>query len=125
MYISLLPAAALLALVAHFQCAVANLADSEPETTPLPCTITNSKGTFFDLNSLSILPPDPKTKKPTNRWKKTDNWHARGYDVGTNFTLNICAPVTGILSDVEGVKQDHWKNVSAFYEVGEKTYSLG
>ncbi|RFU26819.1 hypothetical protein B7463_g9520, partial [Scytalidium lignicola] len=124
MHISTLPVTALLALVAHSQCAGAASSDSDPKTVPDPCTITNSAGAFFDLGALSILPPD-EDKKASNRWKKTDSWHSKGYDTGTNYTLNICAPVAEILDDVVGVEQKLWKNVSAYYETGGKTYSLG
>ncbi|KAH8815726.1 mannose-6-phosphate receptor binding domain-containing protein [Xylogone sp. PMI_703] len=126
MQISTLPVAALLALVAYSRCAGAASSDGESEPVPDPCTITNSAGAFFDLSALSILPPD-EDDKTTNRWKKKDSWHARGYDTGTNYTLNVCAPVTetDALDDVVGIDEKLWKNVSAYYESGGKTYSLG
>lgn len=89
----------------------------------IPCTGHSAAGTFYDLNSISLKPPEEGKKTPKN--SRTDSWHARGYDYGSNFTLNICAPVLEELKDVEGVDHDLWQNVSAYYNNGGKTYSIG
>jgi cation-dependent mannose-6-phosphate receptor len=90
-----------------------------------PCTVRSpASGAFFDLHSLSIQPPkDSKDKK--NSAVTVESWHAKGYDYGSNFTLNFCDPVVEELTDVEGVDKALWRNVSAFYTVGKKTFSLG
>jgi cation-dependent mannose-6-phosphate receptor len=49
----------------------------------------------------------------------------RGYDYGANFTVNFCAPVVENLTDVVGIEESRWQNVSAFYEKEGKTYSIG
>jgi hypothetical protein len=86
-----------------------------------PCTIRSpSSGLFFDLNALSMQPPkDAKDKDAV------ESWHVKGYDYGSNFTLNFCAPVVEDIGVVEGVDEALWKNVSAFYTAGKKTYSIG
>jgi cation-dependent mannose-6-phosphate receptor len=102
----------------------ANAATSDDKTKLVdPCTIASTTGSFYDLRALSILPL-AKGKKPGKN-DKTDSWHARGYDYKSNFTLNVCAPVVEDLEDVVGVDEGYWKNVSAFYEFGDQTYSLG
>jgi cation-dependent mannose-6-phosphate receptor len=88
-----------------------------------PCTIASTNGDFFDLRPLAVLPV-AEGKKPTKN-QRTESWHARGYDYKSNFTLNICAPVTESLNYVQGVHKALWKNVSAYYEVGSKQFSLG
>ena len=89
-----------------------------------PCTVTSpSSGSYFDLSSLAVLPPAEDGKKSKDDWD--ESWMARGHDYGVNFTMNFCAPVVEELKDVVGVDKDEWRNVSAFYKQGEKTYSLG
>jgi len=91
-----------------------------------PCTIRSpSSGLFFDLNTISI--PNPKDIKEGKKKAddRTESWHAKGYDYGTNFTLNFCAPVIEDLASVEGVEKNLWQNVSAFYNDGKRTYSIG
>jgi cation-dependent mannose-6-phosphate receptor len=91
---------------------------------PKPCTIRSpSSGHFFDLNSVSVQPRDPKDKKKAD--ERIESWHAKGYDYGTNFTLNFCAPVVEELDDVEGIEKSLWRNVSAYYTEGKRTYSIG
>ena len=89
-----------------------------------PCTIYNpSNGNFYDLNTITVHPLE--NHKKAHKDDRIESWHARGWDYGTNFTINFCAPVIESLDDVEGVKDDLAKNVSAFYKVGDKTYSIG
>lgn len=99
-------------------------ADDKSKEKPLkPCTIRSpSSGAFFDLNSLYIHPPGKDSKSSKND-DKPESWHARGYDYGSNFTLNFCGPVVEELGRVEGVS--HSKNISAFYKSGGKTFSIG
>jgi len=95
------------------------------EKPPKPCTIYSpSSGAFFDLNSLCIKPPG-KDSKSSKKDEKPESWHARGYDYGANFTLNICGPVVEDLDNVVGVSKSLWRNTSAFYTVDKKTYSIG
>jgi cation-dependent mannose-6-phosphate receptor len=55
-----------------------------------------------------------------------ESYHVKGYDYGSNFTLNVCGPVVEELDDVEGVSKKQWANVSAFYtDSKDRVYSLG
>jgi cation-dependent mannose-6-phosphate receptor len=89
-----------------------------------PCTIRSpTSGAFFDLNPIHvILPDDPKK---ANKDARNESWSARGYDYGANFTLNFCGPVVENLTNVVGVDEARWQNVSAFYHLDGKTYSIG
>ena len=101
-----------------------NAAASDDTKKPVdPCTVASTTGSFYDLRPLSVLPL-VEGKKPGKN-DKTSSWHARGYDYKSNFTLNVCAPVIEDMKDVVGVSKGLWKNISAFYEFGDKTYSLG
>lgn len=126
MHFPSLPTALLLSLAIHSRAHAA--ASDDKKTKPLePCTAASSTGSFYDLRPLAILPPADDQKKPA-KGVKIDDWHARGWDYHdgkANFTLNICAPVVDPIKDVVGVSRDLWKNVSAYYEVGSKKYSLG
>ncbi|PMD36470.1 mannose 6-phosphate receptor domain-containing protein [Hyaloscypha variabilis F] len=127
MHFPSLPTALLLTLA--LRGGVDAAASDEKKPKPLePCTVASSTGAFYDLRSLAILPPADDQKKPA-KGVKTDDWHARGWDYQdgkANFTLNICAPVVEPVKDVVGISDhDLWKNVSAYYEIGSKIYSLG
>lgn len=117
-----LPSALLLGLALHIGVDGAGLEDKKPKPVD-PCTISSTTGSFFDLRPLSIQPPE-EGKKPAKN-AKTDSWHARGYDYKGNFTLNVCAPVVEGVKDIVGVDENHWQNVSAFYEFDGKKYSVG
>ena len=96
-------------------------ADSEPLK---PCTIFSpATGAYYDLNTIAVQPLIDH--KPAHKDDKKESWHAKGYDYGTNFTLNFCRPVIEDLQKVEGVPESLWKNVSAYYKYDEKTYSIG
>lgn len=87
-----------------------------------PCTITSpSSGAFFDLTSLQL--PDPKQSKAKH--PREHSWNATGYDLGYNFTVNICGPVLEPVEDVVGVDKALWRNISAYYKQDGKIYSLG
>lgn len=89
-----------------------------------PCQIFNTgNGKGYDLNTITVQPL--KDHKKAHKDDRTESWHARGYDYETNFTMNFCAPVIEKLEDVVGVKEDLWRNVSAFYTYDKKTYSIG
>ncbi|KIN06034.1 hypothetical protein OIDMADRAFT_24376 [Oidiodendron maius Zn] len=119
MHLSSLPNAALLLI---FALTVVS-ADDKTKPHADPCTIASSSGAFFDLGSLAVLPVE-EGKKPT-KTQKTESWHAKGYDYPANFTLNVCAPVIEKLDKVQGVDEDLWKDVGAYYAVGSKQFSLG
>lgn len=94
------------------------------ESQQQPCTITSpSNGGYYDLNTITVQPV--KDHKKAHKDDRRESWHARGYDYGTNFTLNFCAPVIETLEDVVGIESGLWANVSAFYELNGKTYSIG
>lgn len=100
-------------------------ASDDKQTKPAdPCTVASiTSGLFYDLRPLSLsLPVDPK--KPAKN-EKDHSWHARGFDYGSNFTFNVCAPVVEDLEDVVGINSQNWKNVSAFYESNSEIFSLG
>lgn len=88
-----------------------------------PCTVVSpTTERFFDLNGLRRTPAKEADKK-----KEGDegSWHAKGYDYGANFTLNFCGPVVEELSDVQDLDKKLWRNVSAFYERGDRQYAIG
>ncbi|KAI4177127.1 MAG: hypothetical protein LQ343_000609 [Gyalolechia ehrenbergii] len=90
-------------------------ADSRPLS---PCTIYRPDSNFYyDLSPIAVQ----KVRKDD----RTESWHAKGYDLGTNFTLNFCAPVIETIKEAEGIEEGLLKNISAFYEWKGKTYSLG
>lgn len=119
MRFSSLPGAFLLAIAISTRVQAA--ADDKPKPMD-PCTVASS-GAFYDLRSLSITPPAEEKKSSKN--EKKESWRAKGYDYKSNFTLNICAPVVEKLDTIVGIDKDHRANVSAFYEFGSETYSLG
>lgn len=111
-------------LVLSLQGAMTYAADDKTKKPKIPCTAHSAtSGSFYDLNSISLKPVEDGKKAAKNA--RTESWHARGYDYGSNFTLNICAPVLEEVKDVVGVDSDLWKNVSAYYETGGKKYSIG
>lgn len=90
---------------------------------PEPCTIHSSlSGSFYDVRPLNLTLTGTKTQSATN-----ESYHSRGYDYGTNFTINICGPVVEELDDVYGVPKKQWSNVSAFYKDPkfDTIYSIG
>lgn len=121
---SLMQLSLILLAAAH----VALAASSEKK--PLePCTIRSpSSKSFFDLNPIA---KHPATDKELEKHKNDDppwevkSWHAKGHDYGANFTINFCAPVVEHLTDVVDVDESLWRNVSAYYEKGGRTYSIG
>lgn len=101
---------------------VSAAAPKESRDSDKPCTITSpTSGSFFDLTSLQI--PDPKASKAKH--PREHSWNATGYDLGYNFTVNVCGPVIEPVEDVVGIDKSLWQNVSAYYKHDGKTYSLG
>ena len=89
-----------------------------------PCTIRSSTThSFYDLSSLAVHKSDDGKKAKKD--DREESWHARGYDYGANFTLNICAPVVEDLDRVKGLSAKEIRNVSAYYTIDKTTYSLG
>ncbi|KAF3050842.1 Cation-independent mannose-6-phosphate receptor CI-MPR [Didymella keratinophila] len=88
-----------------------------------PCTVVSpTTERFFDLNGLRrTLPKEGDKKKDGDE----GSWHAKGYDYGANFTVNFCGPVVEELSDVQDLDKKLWRNVSAFYERGDRQYAIG
>jgi cation-dependent mannose-6-phosphate receptor len=118
MYISL----ALLSLLSAVPSAALAAVEEKKPAPPKPCTVRSSTtGSYFDLSSLRVHSPESKDNVP----KLQDSWFVRGYDYGANFSMNICGPVVETLEHVEGVKESLWQNISAHYEKGGKTYSIG
>ncbi|KAI5252347.1 mannose 6-phosphate receptor domain-containing protein [Aureobasidium subglaciale] len=90
----------------------------------VPCTIRSpTSGAFFDLNPIHVVLPEDLKKAAKDA--RNESWSARGYDYGANFTLNFCGPVVENLTNVVGVDEARWQNVSAFYQLDGKTYSIG
>ena len=89
-----------------------------------PCTaVSPTTDRFFDLNPLHRTAPEEGGKK--KKEDDTGSWHARGHDYGANFTINFCGPVVEELDNVQGLDKDLWKNVSAYYDIGDRQYALG
>ena len=118
---------ALVALILPLLAAAASSSDDTKkakEPVLKPCTIRSpASGAFFDLSSLSLHPP--KDTKDVKKGEALESYHVKGQDYGANFTINFCAPVVEDLSDVEGVERKLAQNVSAYYTIGKKTYSIG
>ncbi|TDZ34800.1 putative mannose 6-phosphate receptor-like protein [Colletotrichum spinosum] len=108
-------------------CATARAAETSTSstTTSAPaCTAASKSGTgaFYDLRpDIAIKPEEGKSAKGSI----TADYHARGWDYGRNFTLNICAPVLETVEDVVGLSKGESKNVSAFYTYKNEIYSIG
>lgn len=91
-----------------------------------PCVARSpTSGLYFDLNAISLSPPEMKNGKKVEKDARDESWHAKGHDYPANFTVNICAPVIEDVKDVVGVDSSRWRNVSAYYEQAGKIYSIG
>jgi len=98
-------------------------ATSSATTTSTACVATATSGTFYDLRPDIAIRAEEGGKTP--KGIPTEDYIARGYDYGSNFTLNICGAVVKKVEDVVGVEKASWKNVSAYYESKGKVFSLG
>lgn len=100
-----------------------SIATDEKAPAAAPCTaLSTSGGSFFDLRPDMAIAP---TKNGKHKSSKSEDYVARGYDYGYNFTLNICDAVITPPEKVVGIDEPLWKNVSAYYEKDGKAYSLG
>lgn len=123
---SLLPLLQLLLLSSSPPASAAPDSSSSPRPADKPCTARSpTTGLYFDLNAISLSPPDTKDGSKARKDVRTESWHAKGHDYPANFTVNICAPVIESLTDVVGVEKSRWQNVSAYYELDGKIYSIG
>lgn len=105
-------------------CLLASAALASDSELPKPCTIFSpTTGAYYDLNTITVLPPIEH--KRAHKDDLPHSWKAKGYDYGTNFTINFCAPVIEPLENVVGVEEPLWKNISAYYMFDGKTYSIG
>lgn len=87
------------------------------------CVATSTSGAFFDLRPDTAVAAVEGKKTP--KGVPTEDYIARGWDYGSNFTLNICNHVVKKVKDVVGVEEGLWRNVSAYYQSKGKVYSLG
>ncbi len=97
-----------------------SLATPSPDDTSaiFPCTAPSTAG-FYDLRPIRI-----DREKSTNP-DKTSSLIAKGHDYNGNFTLNVCAAVVEDIENVVDIEESLWKNVSAYYEVAGKVFSIG
>lgn len=100
--------------------------EEEPSVAvPVPaCTATSASGSgaFFDLRPDTAVGSDASG---ASSGSPTKDYHARGWDYGKNFTLNICGSVVEPVTEVVGVSASAWANVSAFYTDHDQIYSIG
>ena len=124
-----LPARRLPSLVHFLFLASYPLITAAADTSPKPekpCTVhSTTRGSYFDLRVISLSPPEMKDGEKVHKDDRSESWRAKGYDYPANFTINICAPVVEKVEDVVGVEKSRWQNVSAFYELDGKVYSIG
>ncbi|KAJ0335526.1 hypothetical protein COL922a_009104 [Colletotrichum nupharicola] len=115
----------LLLLAAAATASAADTSTSSTSSSVPACTAASKSGTggpFYDLR------PDIAVKVEEGKSSKgavTTDYHARGWDYGKNFTLNICAPVIDPVEDVVGLGKGESKNVSAYYTYKTETFSIG
>ncbi|KAI1124775.1 mannose-6-phosphate receptor binding domain-containing protein [Nemania abortiva] len=101
-------------------------ADAEPTTTTTACTASSTSGAFFDLRPDAAIKPKPDGSRPSHsRGAPLTDYKARGFDYGSNFTLNICNAVVEPIEDVQDIEESKWQNISAYYVSKGEYYSLG
>ncbi|KAK7749275.1 Cation-independent mannose-6-phosphate receptor CI-MPR [Diatrype stigma] len=93
--------------------------------TATACMASSTSGAFYDLRPDIAVKPSADGSKPEFHGAPDEDYHARGYDYGRNFTLNICEPVVQSPENVVGVKEELWRNISAYYTSKGDVYSLG
>lgn len=103
--------------------------DNNPKATTTAtataCMASSTSGAFYDLRPDIAVKPSADGSKPAFHGAPDEDYHARGYDYGRNFTLNICEPVVQAPENVIGVKEELWRNISAYYTSKGDVYSLG
>jgi cation-dependent mannose-6-phosphate receptor len=91
-------------------------------TASAPACTASLGGAFYDLRpDMAVAPEEGKAHKAA----ATTDYHARGYDYGRNFTLNICGAVVEPPTKVVGLDSKAYKNISAYYTYKGEVYSLG
>ncbi|KAI0202958.1 mannose-6-phosphate receptor binding domain-containing protein [Astrocystis sublimbata] len=100
--------------------------DAETTSTTTACTASSTSGAFFDLRADVAIKPKPDGGRPSHsRGAPLTDYKARGWDYGSNFTLNICNAVVEPIEDVKGIEESKWQNISAYYVSEGEYYSLG
>ncbi|KAI0428045.1 mannose-6-phosphate receptor binding domain-containing protein [Xylaria sp. FL1042] len=116
---------AILSLLALTSTAAA-ASDAQATTTTTACTASSTSGAFFDLRPDAAIKPKPDGSRPSHsRGAPLTDYKARGFDYGSNFTLNICNAVVEPIEDVDGIEEGKWQNISAYYVSQGNYYSLG
>lgn len=101
-------------------------ADADKTTTSTACTASSTSGAFFDLRPDIALKKNADGSKPAHsNGAPLVDYKAKGYDYGSNFTLNICGAVVEPVDEVLGVDPGKWQNISAYYTSKGDVYSLG
>ncbi|KAI0527942.1 mannose-6-phosphate receptor binding domain-containing protein [Xylaria bambusicola] len=114
----------ILSLLALASTAVAS--DAESTSTTTACTASSTSGAFFDLRPDAAIKPKPDGSRPSHsRGAPLTDYKARGWDYGSNFTLNICNAVVEPIEDVKDIAASKWQNISAYYVSEGEYYSLG
>jgi cation-dependent mannose-6-phosphate receptor len=117
---------AVLSLLALTLTSSAVASDAEPTTTVTACTASSTSGAFFDLRPDAAIKAKPDGSRPSNsRGAPLTDYKARGFDYGSNFTLNICNAVVEPIEDVKDIEESKWQNISAYYVSHGDYYSLG
>lgn len=101
-----------------------SISSSTEEKPDDPCTAHSvNSGAFYDLNTLSArILKDGETRHKSDI---VEDWAARGWDYGSNFSINVCAPVIQPLAEVVGISKNSYQNISAYYTKDNLVYSLG
>lgn len=100
--------------------ALAALAAADVTDEDTPACTANAHAGYFDLR------PDIATPAAEGRKRGvTTDYFSNGWDVGYNFTMNICGSVVKPVEDVVGVDKELWRNVSGYYNYDGSTYSIG
>ncbi|KAK8872561.1 mannose 6-phosphate receptor domain-containing protein [Apiospora arundinis] len=117
---------AFLALLLAAGASTSLAADPEKTPTTTACTASTTAGSFFDLRpDIAKKGGDTKSKHLRRGEAPHKDYHARGWDYGFNFTLNVCEPVVETPDNVRGLDRDSWQNISAYYVSKGDVYSLG
>ncbi|KAI1419818.1 mannose-6-phosphate receptor binding domain-containing protein [Xylaria sp. FL1777] len=117
---------AILSLLVFTSTAVASDAQTTSTTTAAACTASSTSGAFFDLRPDAAIKPKPDGSRPAHsRGAPLTDYKARGYDYGSNFTLNICNAVVESIEGAKGIEDSKWQNISAYYVSKGDFYSLG
>ncbi|KAJ5678939.1 Vacuolar sorting receptor (Mrl1) [Penicillium macrosclerotiorum] len=115
-----------LLLLSSFLSMSSAAADNSHLKDDVPCVARSpTTGLYFDLNAISLFPPEMKDGKKVIKDARNESWYAKGHDYPANFSINICAPVIEEVKDVVGVDSSRWQNISAYYEQAGKIYSIG